>query len=226
MFVRLSFSLSITTPTPGGRRPLEIQVDESIDQGHPGNTFYYTAWNHTGTHVDAPAHMITDGKRITDYPIDQFIFDRPLVIDVPKEDDELIDSSDLRPFEGVIVASDLLLLRTGFTRYRDVEPVRYRDHNPGLSVDAARYLRRSRFPLLRAVGLDTISAAAAALVAEGIEAHKVLFSRTAGPSVLIIEDVDLSPDLSSLRRVFVVPMFVEGLDSCPCTIIAETESEP
>ena len=226
MFVRLSFSLSITTPTPGARRPLEIQVDESIDQDHPGNTFYYKAWNHTGTHVDAPAHMLTGGKRITDYPIDHFIFDRPCVIDVLKGDDELIDASDLRRFEDSIAASDLLLLRTGFTRYRDVEPVRYRDHNPGFSIDAARYLSHSRFTLLRAIGLDTISAAAAALVAEGIEAHKVLFSRVPGPPILIIEDVDLSPDLSHLRRVFVVPMFVEGLDSCPCTIIAETESEP
>ena len=29
--------------------------------------------DHTGTHVDAPAHMIQDGKYITDLPLEKFI---------------------------------------------------------------------------------------------------------------------------------------------------------
>jgi len=224
MFTLLSFSLSVTAPTPGGREPLRIRVDESIEDGYPGNTFYYTSWNHAGTHVDAPAHMLAEGKRITEYQIGDFIFEHPLLVDVPKEDSRLVTSEDLRPYEGRIAACDLLLLRTGFTRYREIDPVRYRDHNPGLSIDVARYLNSSRFPSLKAIGIDAISMAATARVHEGIEAHKILFSREDGSSVFLIEDMDLTYDLTHLKRVFVVPLFIEGLDSSPCTIVAEIEA--
>jgi arylformamidase len=225
MFVLLSFTLSIATPTPGGREPLKLQVDESIEDGYPGNTFYYTGWNHAGTHIDAPAHMLAGGKRITEYQIDDFIFDRPVLVDVPKGDSQLVSAEDLRPYEDDIAACDLLLLRTAFTQYREDDPVRYRDQNPGLSTGVARYLDSPRFPSLRAIGTDAISIAAAADVQEGIEAHKLLFCRKDGSSVLLIEDMDLACDLTGLKRVFVVPWFIEGLDSSPCTVIAEIETD-
>jgi len=221
MFTLLSFSLSVTTPTPGGREPLRIKTDESIDEGHLGNTFYYTAWNHTGTHIDAPAHMLPQGKPITAFQIDDFIFERPYLVDVPKGDSQLISSADLEPNEEAIATCDLLLLRTGFTRYRDVDPVRYRDQNPGLSIEVAYYLNSTRFPHLRAIAIDTISMAATAHVLEGVQAHKILFAREDGSHVFLIEDVNLSADLTGLQRVFVVPMFIDGLDSSPCTIIAD-----
>lgn len=224
-FRLLSFSLSATTPAPGARTPLRLQVDESIEQGHLGNTFYYTAWNHAGTHIDAPAHMLRAGKPITDFQIHDFIYEYPCVVDVPKGDSELITSMDLQPYEEIIAKCDLLLLRTGFTRYRATDPVRYRDQNPGLSTDVASYLNSTRFPLLRAIGIDTISMAATTHVLEGVQAHKILFAREDGSSVFLIEDVDLTSDLTRLRRVFVVPLFIEGLDSSQCTIIAEIESK-
>lgn len=224
-FKLLSFSLSATAPTPGARTPLSLRVDESIEQGHLGNTFYYTAWNHAGTHIDAPAHMLRTGKPITAFQIHDFIFERPCVVDVPKGDSQLITSVDLQPCEEIIAKCDLLLLRTGFTRYRATDPIRYRDQNPGLSTEVAHYLSSTRFPLLRAIGIDTISMAATSHVLEGVQAHKILFAREDGSSVFLIEDVDLTSDLTQLRRVFVVPLFIEGLDSSPCTIMAEIEAK-
>ena len=219
MYALLSFSLSATTPTLG--KPLKIEVDESIELGHLGNTFYYTAWNHAGTHIDAPAHMLLEGKPLTAFPIQDFVFHRPYLLDVPKEANQLITAEDLYLHEQKIKDCDLLLLRTGFTRYREADPARYRDQNPGLSTDAGHYLSGARFPLLRAVGIDAISMAAPAHISEGVEAHKILFCREDGSSVFLIEDMDLSSDLSQMKRVFVVPLFIEGLDSGPCTIIAE-----
>jgi kynurenine formamidase len=222
-YTLLSHALSASTPTPGGRPPLRLETDESLEQGFPGNTYYYTAWNHAGTHVDAPAHMHAGGRTILEVPIGDLIFHRPFIVDVPKKDDQLITSADLRTYEQAIAASDFLLLRTGCGHYRDSDPVRYRDRNPGLSVDAARYLNATRFPLLRAVGIDTISMAAASHVEEGIEAHRILFARKDGSSILLVEDMLLAPDLARPRRVFVVPLFIEGLDSSPCTIVAELD---
>ncbi len=224
MFILLSHRLSETTPAPGGRKALTIQVDEALGRGNFGNTFYYTAWNHAGTHVDTPGHMLPGEKVITDLNINYLIFEHPLVVDVPKKDDELIVSHDLLSQADAIAQSDLLLLRTGFTAYRDSDPLRYRDHNPGLSIDVASYLADRRFPKLRAIGIDTISIAAATYVSEGVNAHKILFTKPSLYPVVLIEDMDLSTDLTLLKRVIVAPLFIQGLDSSPCTVIAEIGS--
>lgn len=221
MFVLLSYTMSPGIPVPGGRLAISIQVDESLEKGNLGNTFYYTSWNHAGTHVDAPGHMLPGGQSIHDLDIHQLFFDHPLIVDVPKEDDQLIAPADLKPYEDAIAGSDLLLLRTGFSRFRATEPLRYQDRNPGLSVEVAQYLADPRFPSLCAVGIDAISMAAAARVKEGVEAHKILFKKTSRQPVLLIEDLDLSGDLAPLERVIVAPFFVEGLESSPCTVIAE-----
>lgn len=225
MFTLLSFPLTVDTPTPGGRTPLSIQVDESISQGYPGNTYFYTAWNHAGTHIDAPAHMLPRGKPITYWPIQTFIFSHPLVLDVPKDNDSLIVPKDLEEHKAAIATCDLLLLRTGFERYRAANPIRYRDRNPGLSSEVAHYLDNGCFTSLHAVGIDTISMAAARHPHEGVEAHKISFSRRDGSVLFLIEDMKLSHTPKHLERVFVVPLLIEGLDSCPCTVIAELREE-
>jgi arylformamidase len=226
MFILLSFTLSSSTPTPGGRPALSILIDESVERGNPGNTFYYTAWNHAGTHVDAPGHMLRGQKVITDLSISHLIFEHAHLVDVPKKDDQLITADDLRPHANAIAQSDLLLLRTGFTEYRGADPSRYRDHNPGLSIEVARYLSSHHFPRLRAIGIDSISMAAAAHAFEGLEAHKILFAKNDQRPTVLIEDMDFSADLTHLRRVIVAPLFIEGLDSSPCTVIAEVAADP
>ena len=39
--------------------------------------------------------------------------------------------------------------------------------------------------------------------------------------IFLLEDMDLRPQLTNLNSVFVVPLFFEGLDSSPCTIVAK-----
>ncbi|NPV54315.1 MAG: cyclase family protein [Firmicutes bacterium] len=224
IFVLISFPLTEDTPTPGGRKPLHFVNDESLKNGDVANSFYYTSWNHAGTHVDAPGHMIPNGKSITDLDINYFIFDRPYIKDIPKADAKLITIEDLMASEREMAECDILLIRTGFTKYRLADPVRYRDRNPGLSLDAARYLASNRFPKLRAVGIDSISFASSAYMEEGIESHKVLFRKEGPKAVLLIEDLNLSLDLGllkTIKRVYVVPFLVVGLDSSPCTVLAE-----
>ncbi len=89
-FTVLSYPLTVTTPAPGGRLALNIKVDETLEMGLPGNTYYYTAWNHAGTHIDAPAHMLSGGKPITAYSFDHFVFEQPVLVDALKQDDQMI----------------------------------------------------------------------------------------------------------------------------------------
>lgn len=221
MIVLLSHPMTSDAPAPGGRKALEVRVDESVDRGDVGNTFYYTLWNHAGTHVDAPAHMISGAAPITDMSIETFRFERPGLIDVPKNDSEMIRPRDVRPREAELSDCDILLFRTGAGSHRKSDPVRYRDRNPGMSADLARYLASDAFPRLRAIGIDSISIACAEHLPDGVEAHRILFGKPGVGPFLIVEDMSIGPDVNCPDRVWVVPFLVEGLDSCHCTVLGE-----
>jgi kynurenine formamidase len=86
--------------------------------------------SHTGTHVDAPAHVIPDGKTLSAYPVDRFAFDAVRV-----------DCRDLGPRDPIPpervpeTATDCLVLWTGWDEHWGTD--RYLDH-PYLSPEAAR----------------------------------------------------------------------------------------
>ncbi|MDR6721832.1 kynurenine formamidase [Paenibacillus amylolyticus] len=218
----LSYPLSTHTPIYNGNPPVEIQQQSSIDQGNLYNQFIITSLNHNGTHIDGPWHFNPQGKKLTEIPLDHFIFNHPVVIDIPKQDDELITKADLEPYEHQIAGSDLVLIRTGFGNIRSTDPTRYSNHNPGLAASAARYLMV--FDSLRAVGLDAISAGAANHPDEAVAFHQTILGkdRIDGKYILVIEDMNLNHDLSNISKVYAIPLYIEGVDSSFATVFTET----
>jgi kynurenine formamidase len=171
-----------------------------------------------GTHIDGPAHMIEIGPFTDHCPPTGLFLSSPLVVDIECPDSKLICADDLKRYRACLAKCDILLLRTGFSVYRQSDPQRYRQKNPGMESSCARFIVEN-CPNLVCIGMDTISFAASEHLAEGIEAHKILFRRK--PPVFLIEDILLDHDLTNLKQVIVIPFFIEGIDSCPCTVIAE-----
>lgn len=66
---------------PGDPEP-EKEILSSISEGSECNLSAVYACVHTGTHVDAPAHFVADGKEIDDLPLEPFIGECT-VIEVP-----------------------------------------------------------------------------------------------------------------------------------------------
>ncbi|MBB6020022.1 kynurenine formamidase [Paenibacillus sp. JGP012] len=217
----LSYPLGVNTPVYKDNPPVVIQQQASIAQGDPYNQFVITSLNHNGTHIDAPWHFNPQGKKISEIAIDDFIFTHPVIIDIPKSDDELITKADLQPFEHQIAGADLLLIRTGFGKIRSSDPERYANHNPGLSSSAARYLMI--FESLRAIGIDMISAGAANHPDEAIAFHQTILGkdRVDGKYILVIEDLNLNQDLSHFTKVYAIPLYIEGVDSSFATVFTE-----
>lgn len=220
--VVLSYPLSVNTPVYKNNPPVVIRSQFRIDKGDPFNQFIITTINHNGTHIDGPQHVNPSGKKLSELPIDNFVFSRVTLIDTPKADDEFITQEDLQPFADRIAGSDLLLIRTGFGRIRAADPVRYGNHNPGFAASAAKFLMA--FDSLRAIGLDIPSASAAQKPDEGILFHQIILGkdRADGRAILIIEDMNLNQDLSKLNIVYAIPWFIEGVDSSQATIFGET----
>lgn len=112
-----------------------------------------------------------------------------------------------------------MLLRTGFGVRR--ARAEYLD-NPYLTLDAAELL--SGVAGLRALGIDFLSVTNPRRRELGDEVHRVLLGDAPdGKPLVIIEDLDLSQGavIDRFRRVFVVPLYVEGVDGMPCTVFGE-----
>jgi kynurenine formamidase len=73
------------------------------------NDFQITTNMHVGTHMDAPFHMLQNGKRLSEYPIDHF-FGKGHLIDAREK------SIDADLLEGKqITKGDIVLIMTGFS---------------------------------------------------------------------------------------------------------------
>ncbi len=212
----LSYQLERVVPAYGaaGEKPRTRAV-RSLTRGDSCNVCRFTLNNHWGTHVDCPAHFFRGGNRVSDYGADFWRFRRPQVVKIKARPGQIVSRKDLNA--DVRKGTDLLLLKSGWGRARGRNV--YSTRNPGIDPELGLWLRR-RFPSVRAIGLDWISLSSWQHRELGREAHRAFLDPSgAGHPVLVIEDMDLSADLSTLREVWVAPLRVVDLDSAPVTVL-------
>jgi kynurenine formamidase len=91
-----------------------------------------------------------------------------------------------------------------------------------LHPDAARFLV-DECPSLRGVATDAVSIGAPDYGRESVATHQILtgLGRTDGRFLLIFEDLRIDSDLGQARRISAWPLFIEGSDGSPCSIVAE-----
>jgi len=212
----LSYPLNEKTPIYGKKYAFQIKEERQIRKKDTCNTFTLSFSNHSGTHIDAPRHCFNNGRCLEQYDINELIFNRPHILNLRKGKNELITGDDLKG----ISKCDILLIRTGFYKLRGLNE--YIFHNPGFSAQAANFIRE-KCPWIKAIGIDTISISGYQNRPEGRQAHRILLTNSGYPGkpLLLIEDMDLSAGSLSLKKVFVVPLYVKKIDSAPCTVIGE-----
>ena len=211
----LSYPVSVDAYSYGGRKPFNIRQLRSISKGDSCNTFMINMPNHAGTHIDCPNHFFTSGKRLSQYKFHDFIFYNPAVLDCPKKKNELVTIDDIEKNLKKLKGKDVLFLRTGFYKFR--ADLKYARENPGISPEAALFIRK-RLGNIRCIGIDTISVSPYADRELGRRTHKIFLQGSR--SVRIIEDMDLSSNLKGIKSKFVVPLFINGIVSAPCTVVA------
>lgn len=161
--------------------------------------------SHTGTHVDAPAHVDPAGKTLADYPVERFRFDARLADYRGVGAGEAVELADLESV-GPAADCDLLVVRTGWADHWATDA--YLDH-PYLAPDAAEWCAERGL----AVALDTPSPDPFGDAA--LPAHHALLDA----DCLLIENV---ANLSGLPARFEVrAMPVVGVDGSPVRVVAE-----
>jgi kynurenine formamidase len=135
-------------------------------------------FSHTGTHIDAPAHLIKEHNTLDMLAIEHFYGPALLLNFADCTGKTTIGVHDLEPHLDKIKAVDFLLLHTGWSRYWGSK--KYFVNYPVLTLEAAN--RLSDFGL-KGLGLDTISADT--MDSQEYQIHKALLRR----NTLIIENL-------------------------------------
>jgi kynurenine formamidase len=154
----------IVAQVPWKKPFLEIKKVRNIPRdGYQASRFSLTC--HTGTHMDAPAHVFTREEKdgifyIEDWPLEQLYGDT-VVLDIPKGELEPITAADFEKASEKLEVreGDIVLVHTGWGRYdqltlKDRKNWDYVvDKRPGLVLDGAEWLVEKR---VKAYGQDTV----------------------------------------------------------------------
>ena len=125
-------------------------------------------------HVDGPNHFNPDGIKVAQVPLDRFVYERPVLVDVPNTTPS-VRRDELESHESAIAKADVLLLRAP-AGPRSASPTR---SDTPTKAPASRRMRAAYlmdgFPALKAIALDCISLASYRPIdPEGIVADQIL----------------------------------------------------
>jgi kynurenine formamidase len=221
--VDLSHDLREGMPLFPGGIPFTLETLTQLADGYYMNSF--VSGEHTGTHVDAPAHFGKGLPAVDEIPPTRLV-SQGILIDVQSRaganPDYLLTLADLQGWEkanGRIPPRTMVILNTGWHQ-RWENPDRYlnRDdagglHFPGFSAEAARFLLRERD--VNGIGIDTASVDAGKSTT--FDVHKVML-QGGRYQVENLDNLNLLPVRGF--SVIVAPMKISRGSGAPARVLA------
>jgi arylformamidase len=148
--IDLTHAITPSMPVyPGTESPVLEQANTVERNGFAETLLRMTS--HTGTHIDAPGHMVGGAPFLDQLPVDRFV-GPACVIDVSGTVGQ-VPAGVLEAEAGLVSGCDFVLLYTGWSRFWG-DP-RYFGTFPVLAPDAAEWLIARG---LKGVGFDAMSA--------------------------------------------------------------------
>ncbi len=208
VYVDLTMKLSPETPVfPGYPQPVIHKWTTIREEGYYSNMIFMV--EHTGTHMDSPAHFIEGAPTIDEIPPEKFIA-RAVALDFSgkgpggvvseREVDEALSRLGVEPGRGWYI-----LFRYGWDGVRGEEWVRY----PYLSDAAAEMIKGLG---VEGIGMDTPSPDVAPF-----NVHKILLPE----SIVIVENMaNLARVAGRVFELIVTPIKIAGGSAAPVRAIA------
>ena len=199
MIYDLSHTINEELPVyPGDPR---VKIDVSGQLSKDGfNDHVLKIGTHNGTHIDAPVHMLENGRALSDYPVDRFVV-QAVCIDMSQE----VALDHMR--QVIATAGMGVLFYTGTDDY--FRSQRYWEEYPVLDPYVVDLLIEKQVSI---VGIDTGSFD----IVDGFPIHKSLLSA----DILLIENLKgLKPLIDKKFELFALPLKL-GLDGAPARVIA------
>jgi arylformamidase len=171
----------------------------------------YTFINHTGTHVDAPAHQIAGGATLDDIPLDRLVTDA-LTIDLTAHEPGPVGLAVLGCFLPEVRRNDIVLLRSGNAANWGTDAYWHGWCYPDAAAAAALVEAG-----VSGVGFDGPSADP--VDSTDYELHHVWLSGGA----IILENLAAMDQLPARCRIVVAPLKVSGANGGPARVLALVE---
>lgn len=201
-FVDLSALVNENTPNYPGDPKIKIETTGTFERDTYNDHSVAFDVHSAGTHIDAPWHMVKDGKTLDKIPIDRFIGCGRLI--------EIQDGKfDLAKIKlAGIEAGDIVLFHTGISAFY-YEPSYYANDRPQMSQEIANYLVEKK---VKMIGVDMCSPDI-----EPFRVHRILL----GAEILIIENLTNLEQLAGKEfTVYALPIKLQ-LDGAPARVIAQ-----
>ncbi len=155
---------------------------------------------HTGTHIDAPLHMVENGSTFETISLESLI-GQAKVLDLTNVEDG-ITKADLESFD--IQKGDFVLFKTRNSSIKEF------DFNfIFLAKDGAKYLAEIG---VRGVGIDALGVERSQ---EGHPTHKTLFAN----NVIVIEGLRLKDIAQGEYTMVAAPIKIVGTDAAPARVL-------
>lgn len=190
-----------------------MDLPPGLGDTHSPGTWYVSGSvdfsTHCGTHVEFPYHHIKDGSDALDYPLQNLVGEMVVLDFVGKKADEAITLDEIKAKVDQIKDGDIVFLRTDLSK-------KWRDDDwqgfPYVAHDAMEWLLQNR--KIKAIGTDATS----------LEDHSIPdqpnHNAILGRGIAIVESLANLDKIEGGRAfVFILPLPIKGVDSCPVRII-------
>ncbi|KKH50898.1 cyclase family protein [Methanosarcina sp. 1.H.A.2.2] len=183
--------------------------------------------SHTGTHVDAPSHILQDGLSVDKLDLER-LMGKAVVLDLSRRNGALTDNILDKAYNDQKITErvSILLLKTqaSFRNEQHPEIPGFQAGKPDrkeefeesayLDATAATWIVRKGF---KTVGIDEFSVDS--LSSESLPAHHMLLSN----NVSIVECLDLSAVEAGKYFFLCLPLKIEGCDGAPARALLISE---
>jgi arylformamidase len=180
--------------------PVRISHVKDMEKGDPCTVSLLEMGAHTGTHMDAPAHFVRNGRGINTMPLDAAIGSARVIF--------ILDRESIKPEELArhrIRRGERILFKTSNSdRYWEndtfVEDFVY------ISAAAARYLVERQ---VRLIGIDCLSVDG--FHADGGDTHQALLKA----GIWLVEGLNLKKVRAGKYQLICLPLKIDGGDGAP-----------
>jgi arylformamidase len=195
---------------PGTEKPVFRQGTTIEKEGFAEKKL--TLNSHTGTHIDAPAHLLPQGATLDSLPLTHFT-GTAVVVDVRVKGEIAITHFNL--VRQYLKQCDFILFNTGWDKYWGKS--QYFEHSPVLALETAKWLATLG---LKGVGIDAISFDPVSN--SDLPVHKILL----GKGMILVENLTNLADLPRTTFRFIcLPLKIKDAEGSPVRAIALTDNE-
>lgn len=181
-----------------GDHPYQYEWTSSLENGESANVGAVSLSTHTGTHADAPKHVLSNGAAIDEIPISQ-VMGTVEVVDII--DRMVIKPEDLSAIDFSTVKRVLFRTRSSFRKDNTWE-----EQFVFILPETAEYLTEQGVVL---VGTDSPSVDP--FESEALSSHKIF----AKHGTIILENLQLRDVTPGQYQLVALPIKLAGLDAAP-----------